>query len=209
LSSVGSVPVCPKANSTVALGQTTLSAPTASAGTAGFTPMRRPDYEVQTAAGSEGKLLVLGLGNDILCDDAVGLMVVREIRNRLDAEGKNSRIEVQETCEMGLSLLDYIVGYQELVLVDSIQTGRAAPGFVHELDGKDIKLLPVTTPHFLGVGEMMAVGKQLGLTVPQRVKIFAIEVQDPFTITTKLSPALQTALPEIVSKVWASLATCA
>ena len=64
---------------------------------------------------------------------------------------------------MGLALLDFITGYSAVVIVDSIQTGQAAPGFVHELDAASLKQLTGRTPHFLGVGETLALGRQLGL----------------------------------------------
>ena len=53
----------------------------------------------------KNKVLLLGLGNDILSDDGVGLHIVREIRNRLNGR---EDIDVIDTCEMGLSLLDMI-----------------------------------------------------------------------------------------------------
>jgi len=146
-------------------------------------------------------VLVLGLGNDILSDDAVGLHVAREIQRRLSG---SDGIEVQETSEMGLSLLDYIAGFEDLVLVDAVQTGQSPPGFLHELDGSQLKVLPIVSPHFLGVGEMMALGRQLGLPVPSRVKIFAIEVQDPFTVSTRMTPALRRVLRPIAVRILAA-----
>jgi len=146
------------------------------------------------------KTLVLGLGNDILTDDAVGLKVVRELRERLAGVAD---VEVRETMEMGLALLDFIVGYRALVLVDSIQTGKVAPGVLHEIDGTDLKQFPGPTPHFLGVGETLALGRQLGLTMPTSVRILAIEVQDPFTLGEQLTPALQEALPRITQRALA------
>jgi len=49
------------------------------------------------------------------------------------------------------------------------------------------------------VGEVLALGRQLGLSVPRRVKILAIEVQDPVTVGTSLTPALEEVLPVIVN----------
>ncbi len=146
-------------------------------------------------------LLVLGLGNDILSDDAVGLHVAREIRRRLrDSDG----IEVEETCEMGLALLDYITGFDDLVLVDAVQTGKAPPGFVHELDDSQLKVLPILSPHFVGVGEAMAVGRRLGMVVPKRAKIFAIEVKDPFTVGVCMTSELGGIVHAIASRVLAA-----
>jgi hydrogenase maturation protease len=146
-------------------------------------------------------VLVLGLGNDILSDDAVGLHVARQIRLRLS---DNDGIEVQETSEMGLSLLDYIVGFEDLVLVDAVQTGQSPPGFLHELDLSRLKVLPMVSPHFLGIGEMVALGRRLGLPVPRRVKIFAIEVQDPFTVSVRMTPPLRRVLRRIALRVLAA-----
>ena len=137
------------------------------------------------------RLLVLGLGNYILTDDAIGLRVVRAVRDQL---GSGEGIEVVESEEMGLSLLDHIVGYGELVIVDAIQTGSEPPGFVHELDGETLPSRRVGAPHFLGVGDTLALGRLLGLPMPERVTIFALEVADPFTLGTGLTSAVQEAL---------------
>ena len=148
------------------------------------------------------KLLLLGLGNDILTDDAIGLHVVHALRQEL--AGYPS-IDVRETTEMGLALLDFITGYRTAVIVDSIQTGKAAPGFLHEIDAAALNQLTGRTPHFVGVSETLALGKQLGLPMPEQVRIFAIEVEDPFTLGTALTPALQAALPGLVERIGAAV----
>jgi hydrogenase maturation protease len=151
---------------------------------------------------NRNKILVLGLGNDILTDDAIGIHVVREVRRRVvDMRS----VDVRETGEMGLALLDVIVGYRALVLVDSVQAGNAPPGFIHEINGAGLKLLPGSTPHFLGVGETLALGRKLGMAMPERVKIFAIEVADPFTLGTQMTPVLRESLASVVDLVVAEI----
>jgi hydrogenase maturation protease len=88
-----------------------------------------------------------------------------------------------------------------VAIVDSIQTGKAVPGFLHELDAAALNQLTGRTPHFVGVSETLALGQQLGLAMPEQVRIFAIEVEDPFTVGTALTPTLQAALPGIVSRI--------
>jgi hydrogenase maturation protease len=149
-----------------------------------------------------GRVLVLGLGNDILTDDAIGLRVVQELRGHLAG---HTTVDLRETTEMGLALLDFITGYRAVVIVDSIQTGKAAPGSLHEFDAAALKHLTGRTPHFLGVTETLALGNQLGLPMPEQVRIFAIEVADPFTLGTALTPPLQAALPGIVERISAAL----
>jgi len=134
------------------------------------------------------KILVLGLGNDILTDDAIGILVAREVRRRV---AHLSDVDVRETMEMGLALLDFIVGYETLILVDAIQTGHAAPGHIHEITQQQLKSLPDRTP--------------LGLAMPSRLKILAVEVADPFTFGTQMTAALQQALPIAVEKIVAEV----
>jgi hydrogenase maturation protease len=149
---------------------------------------------------SQAAILILGLGNDILTDDAVGLHVVRELRERLAGEPD---IAVEETCEMGLALLDFFMDRRVVILVDSIQTGRVPPGTIHELEGTELKQLTGRTPHFLGVGETLALGRHLGLAMPEDVKIFAVEVQDPLTLGTEMTDVVRRAVPEVRQRVTA------
>lgn len=145
-----------------------------------------------------GKTLILGLGNDMLTDDGVGLVVVRQLagplRDRTD-------VEVCETTEMGLALLDFMEGFEQVILVDSIQTGRAEPGTLHEVEAHGVAQLTGRTPHFLGVEDTLALGRELGLTMPQRVTVVAIEVADPFTLGTELTPPVARAVPRALARV--------
>ena len=146
------------------------------------------------------KILILGLGNDILTDDAVGLHVVRRLREQLASD---PRVEVRETMEMGLALLDFLVGRRAVILVDSIQTGRVPPGTIHEVDGNGLKQLTGRTPHFLGVGETLALGRRLDLPMPEHVRILAVEVEDPFTLGTEMTPVVAEAVPKVLTRLLA------
>jgi len=146
------------------------------------------------------RILILGLGNDILTDDAVGLRVVEAVRERLAGEPD---IEVKTTTEMGLALLDEIADRESVVLVDSVQTGEALPGKIHEIDSCDLSRVLTTAPHFLGIGETLALGKMLGLAMPRNVRIIAVEVADPYTLGTKMTPAVEQAVARAAGRVTA------
>ena len=144
------------------------------------------------------RILVLGLGNDILTDDAVGLRIAEAVRKLLAGDPD---IEVKITTEMGLALLDEIADRESVVLVDSVQTREASPGTIHEIDSIELTRVLTTAPHFLGIGETLALGKMLGLTMPRCVRIIAIEVADPHTLGTTLTPAVEQAVAKAVERV--------
>ncbi len=145
------------------------------------------------------RTLILGLGNDILTDDAVGLRIASELSG--DPMIRQAGAEVLCSTEMGLALLDLIDGQDELFILDSIQTTEAAPGFIHILHGGELAKLPGVSPHFLGIGEMLALGRELHLHLPGKVTIYAIEVADPFTVGNCLSPVLEARLPSLVNEI--------
>jgi hydrogenase maturation protease len=143
-------------------------------------------------------VLVLGLGNDLLGDDAVGLHVARAAHARLAGVADCA---VRETPEVGLALLDEIVGCQHLLLVDAIETGTAPPGFIHEFDADSLAGRRIAAPHFVGIVETLAMGRTLGLAMPRDVQIFAIEVKDAFTVRVALTPDVQRAVAVAVDRV--------
>lgn len=151
-------------------------------------------------------VLLLGLGNDILSDDAIGLEVARALREEFAGD---PRIEVRETSEMGLALLDFLTGRRTALLVDAIQTGTVPPGTLLEPDPAEWEARGGCNPHLLGVAATLALGRRCGLPMPAQVKILAIEAADPFTLGTALTPALRTALPVAIARARRLLAELA
>jgi hydrogenase maturation protease len=150
---------------------------------------------------ADSGVLILGLGNDILTDDAIGLHVARVAHDQLAGE---PGIEVRATTEMGLALLDEISGRSAVVLVDSVQTGRAPAGHIHEIEASTLARVSSTTPHMLGVGETLSLGRLLGLPMPRQVRAFAIEVSDPFSLGTELTPLVRAAVGPAAARVVAA-----
>lgn len=59
------------------------------------------------------RILVLALGNDLLGDDGVGLEAARQIAGQVDGS-----VDVVETGEAGLALLELMEGYERALLID-------------------------------------------------------------------------------------------
>jgi len=145
--------------------------------------------------------LVLGLGNDLLADDAVGILAARALKKQL-----SRKADIVESSLAGLALLEQLVGYQQAVIIDAVQTGCHPPGTVLELDPQELAPVVAPSPHYAGLPEVIALAQRLELDFPQDLAIFAMEVQDPYTIGGGLTPAVQDALPELVDKVVAQVA---
>ncbi|HEY7727993.1 MAG TPA: hydrogenase maturation protease [Candidatus Eisenbacteria bacterium] len=145
------------------------------------------------------RTLILGLGNDLLSDDAIGIVVTRALRERIPADAPD--VSLVESSLSGLALLDLFFGYDRAIVVDGIHTGRRAPGSILELTPDDLDSVVAPSPHYAGLPELLAVARNLGLPFPTEVRILAVETLDPWTIGGPLSVPVLGALDSVVDRV--------
>jgi hydrogenase maturation protease len=148
------------------------------------------------------RTLILGVGSSILTDDAVGLVIARRLSEKL---GHRDDVDFRENEEGGFTLLEEAIGYDRLVVVDSILTGQP-PGTVLRYDLSDLgRSIHVNSPHGLNLATVIAFGRGQGLDVPDKVMIYAIEVVDVLTFGEKLTPALAARVDAIVDEIAAEV----
>lgn len=144
------------------------------------------------------KTLVLGIGNPILSDDGVGIHVARILKRR-----KLGGIDVEELAASGLELLDMILGYDKIVIVDAIQTKRGRPGQIHILKEEDFeKSVHGSSPHGINIATALALGRRLVPDkMPKEVVFFAVEAEDLVNVGERLTPKVEEAVPLVVERI--------
>ncbi|NJD18718.1 MAG: hydrogenase maturation protease [Gemmatimonadetes bacterium] len=138
----------------------------------------------------------LCLGNDILADDALGIRVAEALRKAGDP-----RIDVVDTIEAGLSLLDHLSGALRVVVVDTILTGTVDPGTLFRVGEEDVSRIPGPSPHYMGLFEALERGRALGLPMPEEVTILAVEGSDCTTLGGAMDPRVREAGGRVVALV--------
>jgi len=148
------------------------------------------------------RTLVLGVGNSILSDDAIGLVVARRLEERY---GGREDTDFGYNEEAGFTLLEESLGYDRLVVVDSILTG-SAPGTVHRLDLSDLgRSIHSNSPHGMNLATVMALGRTQGMDVPDDVHIYAVEAMDTLTFGEELTPELADKVEGVVREIAAEV----
>jgi hydrogenase maturation protease len=148
------------------------------------------------------KTLVLGLGNPILSDDGVGPAVARELEGRVDPQ----EATVIEASLGGLNLLDLLVGYDRVIIIDAIKTAGGRAGQIHRLDPAALTTTRYTaSPHDVNLVTALELGKKLGLAMPSKIDIFAIEVLDTERFSEECTPAVAAAIPVCVEMILGEL----
>ena len=142
------------------------------------------------------KTLILGFGNPILTDDAIGIRIAEEL------QGEFPDITVEATSEAGLSILDEVTGYDKLVIIDSIKTGKGKPGELYKLTLEDLKpRSDFSSSHGLDIATAFKLGEKLGYPIPKQVSIYAVEVKDNTTFGEECTPELKQSMSLIIRQI--------
>jgi len=144
------------------------------------------------------KTLILGVGNPILSDDGVGIHVARKLKER-----KRPGVDVEELAASGLELLDLVLGYDKVIIIDAIQTTKGIPGDIHVLDEADFeKSVHGSSPHGINIATALALGRKIAPEkMPKTVVFIAVEAEDLVNVKEQLTPKVQAALPKVIKKV--------
>ena len=145
--------------------------------------------------------LVLGMGNPILSDDGVGLLVADRLRESPLPED----VEVALSEVGGLRLLELVRGFTRVIIIDALrspaESGRH-PGEVHRYEAKDFKGgHRYGSAHSIGLDTALEIGHKLGYDMPAEVTVFAIEAEDVETFGEALSPPVAAAAERVFALV--------
>jgi len=143
----------------------------------------------------------LGIGNTIRGDDGIGIYIAEEIKKKLVNKKNNVTIISTETA--GLNLLDLIVGYSKLIIVDSIQvSSNNELGHIFELEVNQINS---SNGHFnshdIDFSKLFKIGKKLGIKLPRKIKIYGIGIFFVKSFGQKCNLQLGKMIPDIAQYI--------
>ncbi|HET7840314.1 MAG TPA: hydrogenase maturation protease [Terriglobia bacterium] len=140
-------------------------------------------------------ILVLGLGNEILKDDAIGIRVAEKLEGCFP-----DGVEIRATSLFGLSLLDELIGREKVLIVDSYLPEDSATAEFREITLDSLGRASAPCPHFVGLAEIREVMRSLDLDFPRTVHVLGIPVTDPLTFSNEMSAEVAARLDEAVQR---------
>jgi hydrogenase maturation protease len=155
------------------------------------------------------KTLVIGLGNPLLTDDGVGVKVAYEIEKELVDEMREY-VDVTEVSAGGLRLMEAMVGYDRVILIDAIlQQNDNQPGKITRMTLDDLRAISPTqhsaSAHDTTLVTALDAGRELGLSLPDEIIIFAIEVENVMDFSEEPTPNVASAIPKVKDAVFEEL----
>lgn len=153
---------------------------------------------------SAGKAVIIGCGNLLRGDDAVGPTLIRHLWSSATLPDD---VVLVDGGTAGLDVAFKMQSARRVVLVDAATTGAAA-GTIYEVPGSELEQLPppqglhahqVRWDHALALGRWM-----LGDAYPPDVTVYLIEVAD-CTPGAELSPAVRASMHAVAERIRATL----
>jgi len=143
---------------------------------------------------------IIGLGNSILTDDGVGVYAARRLKDLLQVA--RPEVDVIEAEVAGFALLEMLVGWERVILIDAVQFGGVDPGTVMQIEASDLHTsLRLRSVHEIDLPTVLALGEKLGYAMPKELVIYVVQGADILTLGERLTPAVAEALPRVIEAV--------
>lgn len=158
----------------------------------GFENHLKRGQDVMSETNTErGRILVVGLGNELLTDDGVGVHSARRLEEAL-----GGRALVAEVGTAVLNALHLFEAAERILAIDAMQAG-GAPGTVYTFTPKEVE----QSDQQLSIHELNLVGALRFLPAEHRKKTIRIIGVEPQTIEfgMELTEAVAAALPSVVA----------
>ncbi len=143
---------------------------------------------------SSGHSLIIGIGNRFRSDDALGPLVVDEL--------KACGLPAIEHSGEPAGLMDAWQGYDHVILVDAVFSG-GEPGTIHYYDLTQ-KTLPADfakpTSHAVGIAEAVEFARVLN-KLPKKIEFYGVEGKAFGMREGELTPDVTKAMKEIVTQL--------
>jgi len=141
------------------------------------------------------KTLVIGLGNPILTDDGIGIYTARALRKVLPPDAP---VEVIELSVGGLTLMETMIGYEHVILIDALWSPADHTGEIAVFDASDVpETLNTRSTHDADLPTALRIGRALGAPLPldMDIQIVAITAHDVLDFCEQPSARVRAAIP--------------
>jgi hydrogenase maturation protease len=151
------------------------------------------------------RTVLVGLGNPVCGDDAVGLRVAERVEARL-ADRPVPGVRVVTSTRGGFELLDLLADADAAIVVDCLAIPGARPGEIRHLALDQLAGCPrLVGAHDVGLAEIVKLGRLIGVPMPRRLDIVGVEAHPSDRIEEGLSPPLASIVEPLAERLYRRL----
>jgi hydrogenase maturation protease len=135
-----------------------------------------------------------------MSDDRVGIHVARMIQAKLP---QRPDIAVKELSVSGIRLVEEILGFDHVIIVDSHTGKETEPGRIRKFTPADFTdTIHTGTPHGINFATALEFYKNLEPEkIPKSIEIYTIDIDSEPTFGEQLSPIIEKASEDLVERI--------
>jgi len=146
------------------------------------------------------RTILIGLGNPILGDDAVGWKVVEQVEQQLQQPRHENQgpFDIVYLSIGGLGLMEHLIDYDRAIIVDAIFSGNEVPGTISTQMLEDV--IDPTSGHTISVHDTslqdaVNLAQKIGVHVPKKLIVVGIETDSIYNFSEALTTNVAAAIP--------------
>jgi len=141
------------------------------------------------------KILVMSIGNDIMGDDGAAFEAAKLIQQHFP-----DNVDYENVYGGGMEILDFLESREKVLILDTISENGKPAGTITEIEKEDFPVVLTSSPHYIGLPEVLRLADVFEIDFPNVVKILAIHTELQYEVTEELSPQIQEALPAYANR---------
>jgi hydrogenase maturation protease len=146
-------------------------------------------------------ILVLGLGNALMTDDAFGYRMIEALQERFCFPAD---VAVLDGGTLGLDLLPRLERIERLLVIDALEMG-ARPGTVFRLEGEEVPraFASKLSVHQMGLQDLLAVAELQG-NLPAELVVWGVQpesIEMGLELTAPVAAAIEEAIAGVVGEL--------
>lgn len=151
------------------------------------------------------RILVLGVGNVLLTDEAIGVRIVEALEQNYDLP---DYVDVLDGGTAGMELLDDMANRDHLIIADAVLSKKRTPGSIMVLRDEEVPALFTNkiSPHQLGLSDVLSALRFTG-EFPRKLTLVGVipeSLEPHIGLTPTVSAVLESALAEVIAALRSS-----
>jgi hydrogenase maturation protease len=148
---------------------------------------------------TKNKILILGLGNDILTDDGIGPRLIKDLSKMI----QNDEIDFKTCSCGGLEILEYIRGYRQVVFIDAIHTDNGKPGDIYHFQPSDFhETSHLSSLHDINFLTAIRLASDLDFDITDDMHIIAVKIIEDREFSEEFTAPIKNKYKAILADVY-------
>jgi hydrogenase maturation protease len=142
------------------------------------------------------KKLLLALGSDILMDDALSIILAKDLQQSFP----DFTLEILPVC--GIGIIELISGYDLVVIIDTLISADAKPGEIILFPSlQSARTLHLQNPHDVDFFTSIRLAEVTGYRIPEKIVVLGVCIKQQLVASLAPSPWIRKKYNQMIEQI--------